>query len=1756
MTLHPISVVDHVLDEYRSYLRTEFQARDPKLRKALEDALDRPLFLAQEPFFQAHRPFKDGKRWGDLPLDAKLAAVMAKRAGGNPSYLHQSEAIEHLLGSDATPLVVTTGTGSGKTEAFLMPVLQNAIMDAARFSRSGLTALLVYPMNALANDQEKRIREYLDEAGFANVLVERYDRTTKEDTRAEMRKNPPHILLTNYMMLEYLLVRPADREAIFRNHRCRFLVLDEVHTYRGALGANVALLIRRVRAHLAAAHQDWMADKHTPERFPKMLCVGTSATIKSVDETGKTPSEVRKLRDEAVQEFFGRLSGEQPGTIRVLGEEIKDVAYPAEAAWAALAAGVTPPAHDNPEAVRKAMARLAGLPESASLEESTRRAKIVWFLSDLLAKKPMSINQIVDLVAAQVPERSEVSKDDLRREIEAALVAASALPEQTPGVLRLRSHRFVRGGWRFHRCTDPTCGKLFAGGEAECGCGSKTAPLYLCRSCGAHAFGYWGDQGDPGKQPLQPSDPGVRKEPDWFLYEEAVNEEEVEQEDDPTATSKKQKTMKGREVRIGSFDPQTCSFASVKGHYRVSVTAAPARNTCLVCAATAGAGSILTPVELGTSAAVRVLAEGLVEVLYKQNRAAEKEDQKQRLLVFADSRQDAAHQARFMTYAARYDRMRRLLVRILREAEDMPTLQQAVQALMVEGTKRGDNPFSGGKDVEFLSGPVQARAKAWEEVPLLDDMAVSAGYRATVFNLGLVGVMYDRLIEYVEKKGQNLAAGLGVSTDGLHHVCRCLLDEMRTRRAVSRMLLRYHPGNPNSPREELDAADWERRIKTPQGFAWRDGGVCLYIDREAIANGIQLNNFWRKPKSGGRGPSIERIFKHLIKRLGGKEATEDGLSEVLAFLMSGPEYLVPVDLHGWRDSTRLLQVNEDVIRLGFVRAKDRVRSSLSNLKMPWSAVGLPCPRTEGTLEPIPQAEFDQNRYIQRILSTTVQPLVAREHTAQVTGDDRITIEEDFKASSVEKPLNVLACSPTLEMGIDVGGLDAVMMRNVPPRPDNYAQRGGRAGRRSRIGIVLSYARNRPHDAYFFDKPAEMIAGEVPAPVVSLGNRDVLLRHLAAIAFGMAEPGLSGKMASYVTIDGKLVPEAIDALLTGLKRTFPATAQIAVQAWGASLLAPLGLSTEAEIIAELDTLPNRVQDVFQRVARQINELDQMIERWKQLEATRYAATNAMSLKCRLLGIPEDNRSNRKEADDRSSGHPMRRFAEFGILPGYEFPSEPASLRLMGDDHEEETISVERRFGIGQYQPGATVHARGHKWRVEGLDNSSPWNPKGEDPSFMYIICGGCGHRYDQQDHAKCPRCQRPKEYESPLPAYEYGGFLARRHDTPVLEEEDRIASAAAVRCFPQWDGQVVGRYELPTGWNAQLRKGEGVVWLNESAEPSKAEFERNAPRLHDKARGFHLCASCGRMVRSPEPDQEKDARKKPSNTKKEDDLGHAKDCPSRGTPPKPFALAVRSQAWTWRMVVTLPKALSEADYKTWGLSLGTALEIGLKRLYSIDDREVSFELEDLWEIEGGRGKRGAITFVDAALGGSGFLDRAAKELPLIAATALEHLEHEGCETACYRCLKSYQNQRFHEFLYWPSAMNDLEVLAAQPPVELPKEVGDHDDPKPWLEAYEAGVGSPLELKFLTAFERLGIEVEKQVGVGPTPEAARISLADFVVKGKPIAIYVDGAAFHVGMRLRRDRFIRTKLTEGGYWKVVVFTAKDLAKGDEYLRGEIGG
>jgi len=1764
MSLNPITVVDQVLEEYRSYISTEFQARDPQLRAALEAALGEAGFLAQEPFFQAHRAFRPGQRWQDLGLDARLAQVMETRSGSPTAYLHQSEALTNLLGPEAGPLVVTTGTGSGKTECFLLPVIQNAIEDSVKFQRSGLTALLVYPMNALANDQEERIRQYLEESGHNHVKVARYDRSTKDDERQRLRQNPPHILLTNYMMLEYLLVRPADRDALFANHRCRFVVLDEVHTYRGGLGANIALLFRRLLAHLRKARQDWAADDRSDRRrFPEVLPVATSATIKSLDEANYSAEEVQRLRVEAVQEFLGKLTGIQSTRFKVIGEQLCDLTTPPEAKWPpAPVANVTLSLGDE-AGLRATLAQLVGSSPEKPLDTLVREAGVLWHLNGLLARRPMSVSQIAERIRAEVPQRADADLEAIRKEVTTALVVGAALPEAMPGGLRLRVHRFIRGGWRFTRCVDPGCGRLYPMGEEHCECGHVAAPLYLCRSCGADTLRFITGPDGPGADVLRPNANRL-SETEWMLYDRSRQDADEAEE----GLVGVEQQMRGEQVLEGSFDPATCSFSPDETTYSMRVVLAPARKRCLVCGGTAGARDIITPVSLGTSAAVRVISEGLVEGLAEQNKGRPGHDGKERLLVFSDSRQDAAHQARFITYSGRYDRMRRRVVQALRQLPNRRgTLDEALTRLVALGVERGDNPHCQGFDnAAYLPSNVQAKARAWEEAPLLDDLAVSTGYRASLFNLGLVGVRYEHLDAYVAEQGQTLADTLGITTHQLRFLSRCLLEEMRRRSAISRPMICFHPGSPNCSEEFKTPADWERRIKTPFGYACDpEGNPVGSIDSSEVPEGIKHLNIWRRPRAGGRGPNLERLFRHLMERMGGAEATEEGLLGVLSFLTRGPRLLRSNPLHGFRRSRNLLQINADTVLLELIAPADRYRCSICNVRMPWVVDGSPCPKCRGNLQPWADEEVSRNRYVQRILNPDIMALVAGEHTAQITGDDRNELEAKFKApppgaptgrgeAGLRSTINVLACSPTLEMGIDVGGLDAVVMRNIPPRPDNYAQRGGRAGRRTRVGIVLGYARSTPHDGYFFDKPAEMIAGEVPAPGVGLGNRDVVLRHLHAMAFGSADPGLAGRMGDYINIQGQIDEARMEGLIESVRAQFPHAIDLALDAWGEDVLGPAGLGSRETLERVLELLPARIRDLFDRVRIQIVKLQETIDRWNELGRGDRSAIHAQDLKRRLLGLRDDR--NVGDADDRSSGHPMRRFAEFGILPGYEFPTQPSTLRLLNDEHEEDPLTVARRFGLAQFQPEALVHARGHRWRVVGLDLSSPWNPKSQEPDWVYVRCRRCTLKFDAQSPA-CPRCGSDEVLDGQrggYPGYEYGGFLATRQDTPVLEEEDRFSIASLVSCHPQRNGRVTARYRLVTGWVAELRAAETVRWVNEWKAPAEADLRQGKPLLHEGARGFYLCSSCGRNLTVPDEANPNGARRRPRRAEGPDQFGHGSGCQRSGQPPVPAAITTSLPATTLRITVALPRQFEESEYLRWGYSLGYALRTGLRQLYLLDGSEIEFELEPMWEERDGGGTRklGSLTFIDPAVGGSGFLERCAEEMHLVARRAIEHLDHPRCETACYRCLKSYANQRHHDHLSWPHIMPDLEMLAAEPPAPLPSERGDADDPRPWLEAFDAGVGSPLELKFLRLFEKHGLEVEKQVSVGPDSTSAPISAADFRVTGTKLLIYVDGAAFHTGMRLRRDRAIREALRKGDIgWSVIELRAADLAQGASLIK-----
>lgn len=1252
---------------------------------------------------------------------------------------------------------------------------------------------------------------------------------------------------------------------------------------------------------------------------------------------------------------------------------------------------------------------------------------------------------------------------------------------------------------------------------------------------------------------------------EWILYDKRKLDGSGDDEDDsdvqePPKRGKTKQQMKERPILAGSFDGTTGFFDADEARFSTPVVLAPARSRCLSCGYDARGGTLLTGVSLGTSAAVRVLAEGVVESLADQHKVDPGDsDGKERVLIFADSRQDAAHQAQFITEAGRYDRMRRRLCRVL--LDQGPSSIDSILGEMVKiAFHHKDNPHLQGRERTFQVVHKNKRkdATAWEEATLLDDLAVRSGFRATVFNLGLVGVRYGELEKAIETFGDSLCQTLGLTNAQLSYLCRCMLEEMRMRGAVSRPMLMMHPLAPNY-KDEFARADWDRRFVQPQGYPCdAAGNPRLHLNTSDVAPGIRPNNLWRKPGRGGNVPRMQRIFTNLVERMGRVEVTETKLISTMQFLIDAG-LVKPEKLHGANGNVSvLLMIDAAALELSLLEDDDRARCNKCNVRMPWVTEGAPCRLCAGVMRKWKKADVESSRWYKRIRLAGEVPLDAEEHTAQRPAAARTDIEQRFNAGPKESPLNVLACSPTLEMGIDVRGLEAVIMRNVPPRPDNYAQRGGRAGRKSRAGVVLGYARNTPHDQYFYEKPEEMIAGAVATPGVALENRDIVIRHLNAIAFGSATPGLAGRMGEYISPLGELKQEVIDAFISGFEAQIEMAAKLALLAWKVEVLGPLGLASEEALRNVLGEQPARMRGLFDRIRHQILELRKPVEQHAESLNNKRQAMNSSDLIRRLLGLQSEDRS-KDEADDRTSGHPMRRFAEFGILPGYEFPSQPATLRLHGDHHEEEPISVERRFGITQYQPNAIVHARGTRWRVKGLDRASPWNPETDMPSWHYLICSACGLRTDAQGAPRCPRCGSKDRSGQALPGFEMAGFLAYPDDSPVIDEEERVSKAGALRCEPQWSVEPFAAYVLPNDWQMELRREEEVRWVNESRGSRREMRDAVAP-----GPGFSLCPACGNGLEVPEEElvqatkRKKEINRAPRKPNAKDPYGHAAHCSRLGKKPEPFAIVTGTKATTLRILVDLPIDFKDEDYRRFGVSLGYALRTGMRHLYMLDGPEIEFELEPSFPFkdEAGARRRGALTFLDPAVGGSGFLERAAAEMHWVAQKAIEHLQHDECEAACYRCLKSYQNQRVHHLLSWPHALPALESMAAKHPVRRVQGSSDTQRVKAWLEAYDAGVGSPLELRFLRLFEAKGLKLEKQYAIEIVPGRGTMTFADFAIPDKRIAIYIDGAGFHVGKNLRRDRYIRGKLRAANPpWRVEELTAADLHAGLDKLADLFG-
>ena len=274
MNFSPVNASKIITDKYNRYLRTIFQINDKNYAQQFENELNKEYYLAKGPYLDVTDAFEKGRSIEELTNQGVLSKGFnrIKIPQTRPLYKHQEEAIIKVM--NGKNIVVSTGTGSGKTESFLIPIFDYLLREHQNNKLNpGVRALIVYPMNALANDQIERLRGLLSDCPeitygsytgqtkhkYEDALIE-YRKLNNDEmpleneliSREQMKKSPPHILITNYAMLEYLMIRPDDNVFFDGEYseNWKFIILDEAHVYNGSTGIEVAMLLRRLKAKL------------------------------------------------------------------------------------------------------------------------------------------------------------------------------------------------------------------------------------------------------------------------------------------------------------------------------------------------------------------------------------------------------------------------------------------------------------------------------------------------------------------------------------------------------------------------------------------------------------------------------------------------------------------------------------------------------------------------------------------------------------------------------------------------------------------------------------------------------------------------------------------------------------------------------------------------------------------------------------------------------------------------------------------------------------------------------------------------------------------------------------------------------------------------------------------------------------------------------------------------------------------------------------------------------------------------------------------------------------------------------------------------------------------------------------------------------------------------------------------------------------------------------------------------------------------
>ncbi|MHB8290503.1 MAG: DEAD/DEAH box helicase, partial [Acidimicrobiales bacterium] len=1599
---------DRLISDYAEYVRSFVPVRDPRISEVVQNELDAGLLWPQ-PRLGLNPAFEPGSSIDELVAKRVLhpgcADIFRIKSDGQPSrelrlFRHQAEAIE--AARRGVSYVLTTGTGSGKSLSYIIPIVDAVLRekDAARARGGsqparGIRGIVVYPMNALANSQLGELDKFL--RPDYPVTFARYTGQESEDDKHGVITDPPDILLTNYVMLELILTRVDEQPMVAQAQDLRFLVFDELHTYRGRQGADVALLARRARTAFGATN---------------LQMVGTSATMASGG--GYLEQRTRVARVASL------LFGQDVADSDVIGETL-----------CRSTAAINPADPSQVEALTVAVDRREPPRDTASLAKDPLSSWIESAFGVTEDEDSRLVRVVPRRIAGEEGAAEELAKLTSRsvKECESAIKAYLLAGSQTQTtddrggpLFAFRLHQFLSRGDTLYATIEDDDARyltpayqLYVPGDTDRR--RLLYPLVFCRECGQEYYSVTVSPGTDGRVahliPRDPLERAIDRKHDRYLYTGSWPEQEDRDLYERIPEDFLQETASGVGIRSDRRErlPEPCEVdvdgTLSEGGRRAWLTPTPFR-FCLSCGITYGVSlrsdlaKLTTLGAGGRSSATTILSLGAIRALRGDETLS---TEARKLLAFSDNRQDASLQAGHFNDFVAVGLLRSGLCRAVEEAG--------------EGGLRHDNlaqaVFSKlGLNFEDYASNPEARFQARDSTEqALRDMIghrlyvdLQRGWRVNTPNLeqtGLLAVDYASLDEIAEAhdlwadRHEALSAS---SSQTRKHIATTLLDFMRRELGIKVDYLSssWQERLVHASSQFLKppwAIDENEELKTSkilfprprQKSDYRRDNLIYLSERSAFGQFLRRSSTF--PNSAGRLnlAEISTIIADLLEVL------------VVGGLL---ERVVPPradDPAGYQ-----------LVAGGLIWRRGDGKPAADPIRIP----RLP-------LKGRRPNQFFVNLY--RSVAAEGSGIEAREHTAQVPYDTREEREERFRKGS----LPVLFCSPTMELGIDIADLNVVGMRNVPPTPANYAQRSGRAGRQGQPALIFTYCTaGSPHDQFFFRRQDAMVSGQVTPPRLDLANEDLVRSHVHSIWLSQASLSLGSSLTSILDVSGQYPSLEIQ---DHVRRALNDSAAHE-RALDSAKLVLADLVASAELQKGGWWSERWLEDAMRALR---GRFEAAMERWQSLYRSAQASRDAARRVMDDASRPPDDRKNadrrhreavaqleilRADIDRRgqSDFYSYRYFAAEGFLPGYSFPRLPLSAFIPGRSGtrgSDEFLSRPRFIAVTEFGPRNFIYHEGSRYEVTKV--IIPASDREEGPITRSAkLCGSCGYLHPivvEPGPHNCEHC------ESKLPIA-ISNLL--RLQNVSTRRRDRINSDEEVRRQEGYNVSSAVRFTEHGPIRGDITvDGEdaGCLLYGHSATLWRINFGWKRQKAGEPP-GFDLDPESGLW------------------SKKRDDADTAKRSDDDPMGPRnvrvvPYVEDTRNcLVFEPVGIATQPQALIPTM-----ASLQASLKAAIQVVYQLEDSELAAEA-----LPSNRDRR-KILFYEAAEGGAGVLRRLVDEpsaFAKVAQTALEicHFDassgndrDRACEAGCYDCLLSYYNQGDHRLIDRRNAIEHLVPLTA-------------------------------------------------------------------------------------------------------------------------------